>query len=78
MHGHVVPIRAEVAVLDGLSAHADHAEIVEWLRASPIRPRRTFVTHAEAPAALAMRDRLAEAFGWRAEIPQHGDSVTID
>jgi hypothetical protein len=31
IHGEEVPIRAEVAMLDSLSAHADAGEIVQWL-----------------------------------------------
>lgn len=32
IHGEYVPIRAEVAQLDALSAHADYAETIVWLR----------------------------------------------
>jgi metallo-beta-lactamase family protein len=77
VHGRIVPIRAEVVAIDGLSAHADYAEIVDWLRGSPIRPDRTFITHAEPAAALAMRGHLAAELGWDAAIPQHGDCATI-
>jgi len=77
MHGHMVPIRCEVAMLDGLSAHGDHAEIVEWLRASPIRPARTWIAHAEPAAAQAMRDHVESELGFEASVAEQGESATI-
>ena len=77
IHGQVVPVRAEVAALDNLSAHADYAEIVEWLRAGSARPRTTFITHGEAKAADAMRQHLRDALGWEASVPEHLESVEL-
>jgi hypothetical protein len=42
------------------------SEMLDWLRASRLSPRRVFVTHGEPSAADAMRRRLVEAFGWEA------------
>lgn len=69
MHGQDVPVRARIVQIEGLSAHADHVELVDWLRASAIAPRRVFVTHGEPAAATAMRNHLIEAFGWDAIVP---------
>jgi metallo-beta-lactamase family protein len=77
IHGHDVPIEAEVATLENLSAHADHAEIIEWLRASPARPSRTFVTHGEPGPADAMRQRLRDALGWHTEVPEYQSVVEL-
>ena len=49
IHGEEVPIRAEVAMLDSLSAHADAAEIVQWLKGFKAAPRTTFITHGSLP-----------------------------
>ena len=72
VHGEYVPVRARIAQIDGLSAHADYAELLEWLGAAPLNPRRVFVTHGEANASDAFRKRLSERFGWAAEVPEHG------
>ena len=74
IHGHMVPIRAEVAQLDGLSAHADRVELLEWLRGFRTPPRRTFVTHGEPAAAEAHGGagaRRAALGGGRAGLPRH-------
>jgi metallo-beta-lactamase family protein len=77
IHGAYVPVRAEVAVLDNLSAHADYAETLEWLRGFASRPKRTFVTHGEPDAADALRRRIADTLGWACELPEYRDTVEL-
>lgn len=77
IHGQYVTVRARVKQLEGLSAHADYTEIVEWLRRSQVSPRRVFVTHGEPAAADAMRRRLRDTFGWSPTVPDHGDSFAL-
>lgn len=72
IHGQYVPVRAQVRKLDGLSAHADAAEIIAWLRGSEIRPQRVFVTHGEPAAADALRRRLKDELGFETVVPEHG------
>ena len=45
IHGEHVPVCAEVILLDHLSAHADYAEILDWLGHFEALPRQTFITH---------------------------------
>jgi metallo-beta-lactamase family protein len=77
IHGGYVPVRAEVASLDNLSAHADYVEILDWLRDFRSPPRNTFITHGEPVAADALRLRVEEALGWKCTVPDHGDSFTL-
>jgi metallo-beta-lactamase family protein len=73
MHGQYVRVRARVSQLDGLSAHADYAEMIAWLRASGIAPKRVFITHGEPAAADALRRRLRDELGWVAKTPAMAD-----
>jgi metallo-beta-lactamase family protein len=77
IHGGYVPVRAEVVKMDNLSAHADYAEILEWLRGFQRPPRRVFVTHGEPAAADELRRRIEEAFGWTVSVPGYGDKVEL-
>lgn len=77
MHGQYIRVRARVSQLDGLSAHADYAEIIGWLKASRITPKRVFVTHGEPAAADALRRRLREELGWAGETPEMGEAVRL-
>jgi metallo-beta-lactamase family protein len=76
--GEDVPIRAEVATLDSLSAHADAAEITSWLRGFKAPPRQTFITHGEPAAADAMRLRIERELHWPCHMPYYLESVALD
>jgi metallo-beta-lactamase family protein len=78
IHGQYVNVRAKVEHLDGLSAHADYAEIVAWLEASEVSPQKVFVTHGEPAAADAMRRRLRDRFGWSVEVPEQGNQYSLE
>jgi metallo-beta-lactamase family protein len=73
-----VPVRAEVAMLDHLSAHADAAEIISWLRGFKSAPRQTFITHGEPAAADAMRQRIERELQWTCHMPYFLESVALD
>ncbi len=68
MFGHWIPIRAEVASLPQLSAHADAEEILRWLRGLRRPPRRTFIVHGEPAASEALRVRIGRTLGWDAAV----------
>lgn len=77
IHGEMVPIGADVVRLDGLSAHADYDEIIDWMSTAPAAPRRVFVTHGAPQAAQALRVQIESRLGWRADVPELGDSVAL-
>jgi metallo-beta-lactamase family protein len=75
--GGYVPVRATVVQLDGLSAHGDYVELLDWLRASSIHPRQVFVTHGEPAASDAFRRKLHDELGWSARVPEAGEKVSL-
>ncbi len=77
IHGEYVPVRAEVVCLDSLSAHADYAEVLDWLRGIKAPPKKVFVTHGEPAAADEMRRRIVETFDWDCEVAEFQQSVTL-
>jgi len=77
IHGEYVPLRAEVAALDNLSAHADYEEIIEWLKHFHAPPRQTFITHGEPAAADALRHRIEERLRWNVRVPDYLEKVTL-
>jgi metallo-beta-lactamase family protein len=77
-HGRDISVRAEVTVLDGLSAHADADELIEWLRGFETAPRTTFLTHGEPVAADALRQRIERELGWRVHVPDHLEQVKLE
>ncbi|MEQ8388902.1 MAG: MBL fold metallo-hydrolase [Alphaproteobacteria bacterium] len=77
IHGSYIPIRAEVANLQMLSAHADADEIMTWLGHFADPPRTTFVTHGEPAASDALRHRIAEELGWPCTVPDYRDETEL-
>ncbi len=77
IHGEYVPIRAEVAMLDTLSSHADYAEMLEWLRHFDSAPKTTFLVHGEPAAADALRHHIEEALHWRVTVPDYLETARL-
>jgi metallo-beta-lactamase family protein len=75
IHGQHVPVRAEVANIDLLSAHADRNGLLAWIGALPSPPKRVYLTHGEPVAADALRRAIEERFGWPCVVPEYRDAV---
>ena len=78
IHGEYVPIKAEVAMIDNLSGHADASEIMGWLRGFRAPPRRTFITHGEPAAADALRLQIEESLAWQCSIPDYLETFVLN
>lgn len=76
IHGEMFPVRAEVEQLSSASAHADAAELIGWLKHLPA-PRQVFVTHGEAAASDALRQRIQTELGWRVSVPEYRDDFEL-
>lgn len=77
IHGQWVPIAAEVANLDMLSAHADQDELLAWLASNDRRPKQVFVVHAEPEAAEHLRVRIVDELGWDCEVPTYRERFEL-
>jgi metallo-beta-lactamase family protein len=76
--GGEVPIAADVEILDGLSAHVDYGEMLEWLSEFETAPRRTFLVHGELDAASALDRRISQKLGWSCHAPEYRERVNLD
>ncbi len=77
IYGRDVPIRAQVHILDMLSAHADAGQLVDWLSTAPRAPRAIYLTHGEPHAADALRVRILRTLGWEARAAELGETVPV-
>ena len=77
IHGDTIRVRAHVDSLDGLSGHADYAEIGRWLDCLDAPPRRTFLVHGDTPALEAQEARLRQRPNWRVDAPKHRAEVIL-
>ncbi len=72
IHGHMVPIRAEVRTLDGMSGHGDRDELTAWLSGIPRPPERVYLVHGDGDQAEALRTHLVDTLGWDARVAVDG------
>jgi len=75
--GQPVSVRASVARLDMLSAHADYEEMLRWLGGFKAAPKKTFIVHGEPEASLAMQEHIRRELGWETVIPAQGDRFDL-
>ena len=75
--GDYVDVQAEVVSLGGLSAHADQAELLDWLASGEFTPKRCFVVHGEPEATDEFRRRLVDRLGWDAQVPVQGETIEL-
>jgi metallo-beta-lactamase family protein len=67
----------EVAALDGFSAHADQAEILDWVGRLDPAPRRIFLVHGDVGSAETLAGLLREHVGATVAIPGPGEEAAL-
>ena len=77
IHGEMVPVKAHITQISGLSAHADAEELMLWLSQRERDPERVVLVHGELTSQQALAERLEQRFGWPSEIPEIGDSFVV-
>lgn len=60
IHGEEIAVNADIAVIDGFSAHADQAGLLKWISGFKNKPEHVFLVHGEE-GALNTLQRLMEA-----------------
>jgi metallo-beta-lactamase family protein len=69
--GEEYELRAQVATINGLSAHADRAELLEWTGRLHKRPFHSFIVHGEEEASLSFAEALRLQQGFENVVVPH-------
>jgi metallo-beta-lactamase family protein len=77
IHGRYVPVRAEIADLQGFSVHADADDLIAWLKSAPQEPQCCYVVHGEPTGSERLRQRIDDELGWNAVVPRPGERVLL-
>ncbi len=77
IHGGMVPVRARVAQLDSVSAHADRGEILRWLGTFLSPPKRVALVHGEPRAIVALETLIKERLGLDTHPAQDGERLEV-
>ncbi len=73
--GDMIPLRCHVEQIDGLSAHADGEELVNYTR--PLKGAKVYLVHGEIEAAEAHRKALGAAGFGSVTIAERGQTVEV-
>ena len=77
IHGRFIPVRAHVARLDSMSAHADRGEILRWLGTFPSRPGRLMLVHGEPAPMDSLKATIQQRLSWDVHTPEHRERLAI-
>ena len=67
--GDYYKVKAEVAQMQSLSAHADRSELVQWVSEGERLPQRIFLNHGDEAAADSLRVKLENDLRFRSPKP---------
>lgn len=65
LFGEEVQVRASVHTIGGLSAHADQAGLLDWLRGFESEPKSVFVVHGEPEASAVLAQAIRDELDWK-------------
>ena len=65
LFGEEVAVRASIHTIGGLSAHADQAGLLDWLRGFQSPPKTVFVVHGEPESASVLAQCIREELNWK-------------
>lgn len=77
IYGLEVPVKAKIYQIDGLSAHADQNELMEWADGFCEKPKLTFIIHGEGSGAEVLARKLKDENGWNTVIPHYLESFML-
>jgi metallo-beta-lactamase family protein len=69
MRGKYWPVKASVINIQGLSAHADQNELLNWLSDLKKIPEKIFIVHGEKEGAEGLQKEMKNRYGYESTIP---------
>ncbi len=78
IHGTRRRVKAAIAQIHGLSAHADQDGLLRWIGGLKQPPRRVFITHGEEESAETLAGLIRSKLGFEVEVPNYQDEATLD
>lgn len=64
LFGEEVPVKASIHTIGGLSAHADQAGLLDWLKGFKRPPSTAFVVHGEPESSSVFAECIREELHW--------------
>ena len=65
LFGEEVLVKASIHTIGGLSAHADQAGLLDWLKGFKTSPKTVFVVHGEPESSSVFAESIRDELGWK-------------
>ena len=75
--GDLMPLRAEVQMLDALSGHADREEMLAWMKPIAKGLKKVFLVHGEPEQQAAFVTAIHDRYGLDVVAPERGQSFEL-
>lgn len=74
--GEEIAVKASIYTINGFSAHADQAELIEWISFFKDSPE-VFIVHGEEEVSMVFSSLVNERFGFKTYVPEKGDMFML-
>lgn len=77
IRGKYYEVQAKILEIEGLSAHGDQNDLLNWLSALENKPKKVFLVHGENQPADELRIKIQEKFGYDCSVPIMGQTIEL-
>lgn len=78
IYGRYYPVKAQIVELEGLSAHGDQEDLLQWLSQIEPKPEKIFLVHGETTALVVLKKKVEEKYNVYCEVPCIGQIFEIN
>ena len=77
IHGKYYEVKANIVEIEGLSAHGDQKDLLNWLSELETKPQKVFLVHGENQPADELRIKIQEKYGFDCVVPLLGQEFEL-
>lgn len=77
LFGKYYPVKASIHFIESLSAHADQAELLNFIDNIKNTPEKVFLIHGEPGALDAFKVKIRDTKGWDCHIPKLEENIDL-
>lgn len=77
IYGRYYPVLAKILQIEGLSAHGDQKDLLNWLSELKNKPKKVFLVHGENQPADELRIKIQEKYGFDCTVPLMGQEFEL-
>jgi metallo-beta-lactamase family protein len=77
LFGLEIPVKCHVEKLEGFSAHADRAELLDWIDKFRESPKNVFVVHGEEKSSLEFAQLISKKYKWNVTVTFYHETFDL-